>query len=700
MKKKLFIASTEEGSGKSLVTIGLINALRSIAPKVGYMKPVGRLNGKDSEPDEDAILIKELFKLDDDPADMNPVSIGDNQDDKNLFFERIFSAYNKLSSKHDVIVLEGTDYTSAVSALEFDINAELAQTMAAPVLLVANGYQKPISHIIESIVESVLSFKKHGCRVLSVIINRFSSENLEADTEAIKAALKAKKINFGGILLCNPILSGPRLKEVIDTLQAQLVFQGDDLSRVVTDVKVLAMTSENALSYMKNQDGCLLITPGDRIEHIFAILIAQKSAFYPIFSGLILTGGIKPSENVMQLIEGLQDIGISILSVPDDTYQAALKINQINGKLRSDDREKIDIVNRMVENYIDVKRLYQELGEIQTDIITPQMFIYRIMEMARNNQQRIALPEGEEPRIITAAFESVKKGICQPILLGNSHIIEEQAAKLKIPLDKITIIDPKTADPAQIKEFADDYYELRKHKGVTLEMANEVMLDPVHFATMMVYKDMADGFVSGAIHSTADTLIPVLRIIKTKPRVSLASSVFFMCMPDRVLVYGDCALVENPDANQLADIAISSAETAVAFGIKPYVAMLSYSTGTSGRGKDVDKIREATEIARQKRPDLMFEGPIQYDAATSEEVAKVKLKNSQVAGKASVYIFPDLNAGNTAYKAVQRSANVPAIGPVMQGLKKPANDLSRGATVTDILYTMAVTAVQAISNRK
>jgi phosphate acetyltransferase len=332
---------------------------------------------------------------------------------------------------------------------------------------------------------------------------------------------------------------------------------------------------------------------------------------------------------------------------------------------------------------------------VVTDTVTPRMFLYRIMEKARSRRQRIALPEGTEPRIVRAAAEALDRELCDVILLGEVDKIQEVARSAGADISRARLRAPAKVDPKQREDYAETLYQLRKHKSMTREMARDLMLDPVQFATMMVQKGDADGFVSGSTHSTAETLTPVLRIIKTREGIQLASSIFFMCMPDHVLVYGDCALVENPTAEQMADIAITSAETARAFGIEPRVALLSYSTGQSGKGKDVDKVREAARLARERRPDLPIEGPIQYDAAVSAEVARIKLKDSRVAGKATVYIFPDLDAGNTAYKAVQRSANVPAIGPIMQGLRKPANDLSRGATVQDIVYTIAITAIQA-----
>jgi phosphate acetyltransferase len=695
MEKKIFIASTEKRSGKSLITIGLINAFQGMLPHVGYMKPIGQRLDGNSEIDTDATLIKTIFNFEDDPRDINPASMEDAHADRDSLFEKIFDAYGRISSKRDMVVIEGTDYNSAVTVLEFDINAELAKNLGAPVLLVANGSEKTVDQIVTNIVEVTESFRDMGCRFLGVILNRFQSRNVERDLERIDHLLSRNDISLFGTILFNAILSGPRLREVAEKLDATTIFSGDDQSKVVTDAKVLAMTPENALVYLKDKDGYLLITPGDRVEHIFTALIAQRSRAYPQFSGVVLTGGLIPGKNVMELIKGLDNTDLTILSVLDDTYSATLKVNQITGEIASDDTEKIKLAYRKIERYIDVDRIDRELGVYTTALTTPRMFQYRIIESAKKNRKHIVLPEGKEQRIIQATAEVLRRRICDITLIGDHDDICECARNCGADIEGANIIDVNSYDPSILDDYAETFYQLRKHKGVTREMARDQMLDPVHYATMMVYKDHADGFVSGSTHSTANTLAPVLRIIRARDDVTLASSIFFMCMPDQVLVYGDCALVENPNAEQLADIAITSAETARAFGIEPIVAMLSYSTGESGKGLDVDKVREGARIARRKNPDLLIEGPIQYDAAFSEEVARVKLKDSSVAGKATVYIFPDLDAGNTAYKAVQRSAKVPAIGPILQGLNKPANDLSRGADVTDIVYTIAITAIQA-----
>jgi phosphate acetyltransferase len=698
MEKKIFIASTEQRSGKSLVTIGLISALQGIVPNVGYMKPIGQRFMNESNIDEDAVIVKKIFKLKDELNDLNPGTMDNAQNDRDLLFEKIFDSYERIAPGRDVIVIEGTDYTSTISALEFDINAELAKNLGAPVLLVAKGSGKTINEIVQTIGECTESFREMGCNFLGVVINRFESRAYDKDTDKLKKMLERKKIPFFGVLRSDPLLSGPRLSQIADRLDTKVVYKGDDLSKIVTDAKVLAMAPENALEHIKDKDGYLLITPGDRVDLIFTALIAQKSICYPNFSGIILTGDLVPGENVKTLMSGLADAGLTMLSVQRDTYNTALEVNKIKGEITADDTEKIDFVNQLVENYVDVSSIYTQLGYIVTNSTTPRMFQYRILEMAKVEKKHVVLPEGNEGRIIRAAAEILYRGICDITLLGGKEHIIDLSKKIGANLDKANIVDPSQANSDLVEEYTETYYQLRKHKGVTKEMARDMMLDPTAFGVMMVHKGHADGFVSGAVHSTADTLRPVLRLIRTRSDVSLASSIFFMCMPDEVLVYGDCALVEDPDAEQLADIAITSAETARSFGIEPFVAMLSYSTGESGKGKDVDKVRKATSIAKTKRPDIPIEGPIQYDAAISEEVAKVKLQGSEVAGKATVYIFPDLNAGNTAYKAVQRTAQVPAIGPVVQGLNKPANDLSRGAQVKDIVYTIAITSIQAQQN--
>lgn len=695
MAVKIFIASTERGSGKSLITIGLMSALQGIIPRVGYMKPVGQRYQPGGEHDEDAYLVKSIFDLSDEVKHINPMSLTQAQQNKDALFDHIFESFRIIAEDKDAVFIEGTDYTSAVSALEFDINADIAQNLVAPVLLVTPGYEKSVDEILHNATEYAESFIEHGCTLLGVVVNRFVSDQPKEEERKLSEGFEKHNIQLFGIIYNDPVLSGPRLAQVVESLGAEVLIRGDNLNRVVTDTKILAMTPENALEYIKDRDGYLIITPGDRSEHIFTVLSAHKSRYFPEYSGIILTGGLRPGNNVRILIEGIADAGLTVLSVKDDTFVTALKVNQITGELSKDDDEKISLVRQSVQWNVDIRRIHDLLGSVETDVVTPRMFQYRILEMAKKAKSRIVLPEGTEPRILRAALEIQRREVCDVIILGNREAIMDVARGEAINTDESTIFDHLKDKPERLEEYAQILYELRKHKGVTLARSRDSVLDPIVYAALMVYRGDADGYVSGSTHSTADTLRPVLQLIRTKPDVSLASSVFFMCMPEQVLVYGDCALVANPSAEELADIAITSSETASAFGITPVVAMLSYSTGESGKGEDVDKVRKATQIASKRRPDILIEGPLQYDAAISPEVAMLKYKDSKVAGKATVYIFPDLDAGNTAYKAVQRTANVPAIGPVLQGLNKPANDLSRGATVTDIVYTIAITAIQA-----
>lgn len=694
MEQKIFVAATEQRSGKSLLSIGLLRALQGIIPHVGYMKPIGRRSDKTGAIDPDALLVRDIFDLDDVLSDINPASMADAQGAKDSFFDAIFASYGRISREKDVVIIEGTDYSSALSALEFDINAELAKNLAAPVLLVANGHERSEEIITANLIEVAESFAAMGCSILGAVVNRFECDTQD-DCSRIRSALEPHGVRLFGALPSDRLLGGPRLKEVSEALNASVVHQGDDMSKVVTGTRILAMSPENALGHIRDRDGYLLICPGDRMDSIFTALYAQSSILFPNYSGLILTGGLIPGPNVTELFAGADASDMTILSVNDDTFSATLRVNTVSGKITKEDAEKIDRASSLVVKHLDIDSLYEHLGMIESDTVTPRMFQYRLMQAAKAMKKHVVLPEGLEPRVIRAAAEILSRGTCEISLLGEISEIRSIASRLGVSIEGANLIDPDEADAAVRETYANSFYEIRREKGVSLEMARDLMLDPVHYATMMVQEGDADGFVSGSTHSTADTLGPVLRIIKTRPGTALASSIFFMLMPDRVVVYGDCALVESPTAEQLAEIAVTSADTAAAFGIEPFVAMLSYSTGQSGRGAAVDKVRSGTEMARKRRPDIEIEGPIQYDAAVSAAVAKIKIKESKVAGRASVFIFPDLDAGNTAYKAVQRSANVPAIGPVMQGLSKPANDLSRGATVVDIVYTIAITAIQA-----
>jgi phosphate acetyltransferase len=446
-------------------------------------------------------------------------------------------------------------------------------------------------------------------------------------------------------------------------------------------------------NYLKElTDNNLIITPGDRADIILGALQAHKSANYPKVAGIVLTGGLKPEAPILKLIDGLNDV-VPILSAKTGTFETASKIANIKPRIYASNKDKILNSIKAFETYINASKLSDRLKKFETHGITPRMFQYNLHERAKQSKKHIVLPEGNDDRILTAASRLLEMDIVDLTILGNPDKITERAEKLHLDLSKANLVNP--TESKDYKFYAKTFYELRKHKNITLDVAFDVMSDVSYFGTMMVYKGDADGMVSGAAHTTQHTILPALQFVKTKPGVSVVSSIFFMCLEDRVSVFGDCAINPNPNAEELAEIAISSADSSMAFGIEPRIAMLSYSSGSSGKGADVDKVRKATEIVKQKRPDLKVEGPIQYDAAVDMGVGKSKLPNSEVAGQASVLIFPDLNTGNNTYKAVQRETGALAIGPMLQGLNKPVNDLSRGCTVEDIFNTVIITAIQA-----
>jgi phosphate acetyltransferase len=451
------------------------------------------------------------------------------------------------------------------------------------------------------------------------------------------------------------------------------------------------MELPNFLDHIEEES--LIIVPGDRSDIIIGSLLADHARTYPRISGIILTGGIRPATQVIRLLEGLGDIPVPVIAVPMDTYTTALTVSSMEGILDPDNNRKVAAALGIVESRINTAALMGRLAADRSGRVTPLMFEYEIIRRAKSDQKHIVLPEGTEERILRAAEILAMRRVVRMTLLGDPEVIRNKAASLGISLAGVDIIDPLTSD--RRADYARAYSDLRRHKGVTYEMAYDIIADVSYFGTMMVHFNEADGMVSGSVNTTQHTIRPAFEIIKTRPDCAIVSSVFFMCLPDHVVVFGDCAVNPDPDAGQLADIAVSSAETARAFGIEPRVALLSYSTGDSGKGAEVDKVRQAAGIARRNRPDLKIEGPIQYDAAVDPGVAKTKLPGSEVAGRATVLIFPDLNTGNNTYKAVQRSSDAVAVGPVLQGLNKPVNDLSRGCTVTDIVNTVAITAIQA-----
>jgi phosphate acetyltransferase len=523
-----------------------------------------------------------------------------------------------------------------------------------------------------------------------VIVNRVAPDALTA------AAAQFQEDGPGGfpvfVLPAHPLLDKPTVGEVMKALGGEML-HGDPqrLDREISHYKVAAMELPNFLEHL--EEGSLVITPGDRADIMIGTLMADAATSYPGVSGIILTGGIKPAPQVQRLFEGLRRSPIPILAVTADTFETATKVTQVYAGIAPENQWKIAGALGIFESHIDLDRLERRIDVMHSSRVTPLMFQHNLMGRARTKRRHIVLPEGAEERILRAVEIMRLRNVVDITLLGDLGEVAEKIAALGLPLGGVNIIDPAMSELRE--DFGRTYFELRKHKGISRQMAFDAMADASYFGAMMVHRGIADGMVSGAVHTTQHTIRPALEFIRTRPGCAIVSSVFFMCLPDRVLVYGDCAINPDPDAEQLAHIAVSSSDTARSFGIEPRVAMLSYSTGESGKGADVDKVKEAARIARRLRPDLKLEGPIQYDAAIDPEVAKVKLPDSEVAGHATVFIFPDLSAGNNAYKAVQRAANAVAIGPVLQGLNKPVNDLSRGCTVSDIVNTIAITAIQA-----
>jgi len=488
-------------------------------------------------------------------------------------------------------------------------------------------------------------------------------------------------------------LDTPTVAEIKKNLDCiQILGEEKDLRRVVRQSKIAAMKLENFLEYL--EDGDLIIVPGDRSDIIIGSLSSVFSKKYATISGILLTGGLLPHKSIKRLFSGFDKCSMPILSVEEDTYTTAMKVNKVPATITPQSDRKIALAMGLFSSNVDTIYLGNKIvSEIKSDTITPIMFEFGLFERARANKKRIVLPESGDERILRATETLLRRDVVEIILLGEDKEILAKSRTLGIDISKAKFVNPKTS--SLMDKYIKIFYELRKKKGLTLDVAKQSLELDSYFATMMVHCGDADGMVSGAIHTTQDTIRPALQIIKTKPGISIVSSVFFMCLDTKVLVYGDCAVNQDPNADQLAQIAMTSSKTAKIFGIEPRVAMLSYSTGDSGKGDEVEKVREAANIVKERMPDLLVEGPIQYDAAIDEKVARTKLPNSKVAGKATVFIFPDLNTGNNTYKAVQRSSGAIAIGPVLQGLNKPVNDLSRGCLVADIVNTVAITAIQA-----
>mgnify|MGYP002652422282 CR=1 FL=1 len=679
----VYIASPEGDTGKSTVALGVLQMLCATTPRVGVFRPIAR-----STTERDYIL--ELL-LEHSTADITyeqalGVSYEQVHDDPDGAISEIVERYNAVARQCDSVVIIGSDYTDIVSPSELHFNARIAVNCGAPVLLTIKGAGRTPTEILQLAEVCAAELASEKAHLMAIVANRCDAGALDE----IRAALEPMGVPRWALPEV-PLLMAPTMAELQAAMGAEL-YSGDPelLGREALSVMVGGMTAEHILERLT--EGVAVIAPGDRSDVLLSLVNAHEAEGFPSLAGIIMNGGMRPHPAIAKLVAGLKP-RLPILTTELGTFDTASAAAKTRGRVAIGSLRKVDTALALMEQHVDERELLARIDVAIPSVVTPQMFEYQLIERARGDRKHIVLPEGDDDRILRAAGRVLRRQIADLTILGDESAIRARAAELGVDLSAANVLNPVGAE--QIDGFAAQYAELRAHKGMTLERAREVMTDISYFATMMVFNGIADGMVSGAAHTTAHTIRPSFEIVKTEPGVSTVSSVFLMCLADRVLAYGDCAVVPDPTSEQLADIAISSASTAARFGIEPRIAMLSYSTGDSGSGADVDKVRAATALVRERRPDLLVEGPIQYDAAIEPTVANKKLPDSEVAGRATVFIFPDLNTGNNTYKAVQRSAGAIAVGPVLQGLRKPVNDLSRGALVQDIVNTVAITAIQA-----
>lgn len=694
MSKAIYIAASHSNSGKSIVTLGLMRLLLGKTTKVGYLKPI--ITTEKNQNDFHIETILSYFDLDIKYEDAyvfegKEVIAKRNKGKSGEIIDKIIKRYKKMESEYDFILVEGSDFEGDATSYEAELNVNIAKNLGIPTLIISKARKRVSVHdLIESTKLVYDTFISEEVNVLSIVINKANKNHLELIKEDLSKIIPASVLT--SVIPYSNKLSNPTVAEIARELEAEVLFGETALNNPISAYGVGAMQLRNHLEHYVNN--YLVVTPGDRADIILGSLQANSSKNYPKVSGIVLTGGLKPEKTILQLIDGLSDV-VPILSVKSGTFETATNVANVQSQIYLENTDKILASFRLFDKYMSTDDLTDKLIKYKVDGMTPKMFQYNMIDRASSFKKKIVLPEGNDPRILEAAAMLATLNIVDVVLLGDLEELREKAEKIDVAInfDKIKVINP--IESPYFKEFTQSLYELRKHKGMNLDTAKDAMTDVSYFGTMMVHKNMVDGMVSGAVNTTQHTIRPALQFIKTKPDVSVVSSIFFMCMENRVAIFGDCAINPDPTAEQLAEIAISSADSAANFGIEPRIAMLSYSSGSSGKGVQVDKVRKATEIVKENRPDLKVEGPIQYDAAVDASIAKSKMPNSEVAGKATVLIFPDLNTGNNTYKAIQRETGALAIGPMLQGLNKPVNDLSRGCTVDDIFNTVIITAIQA-----
>ncbi|WP_299522551.1 phosphate acetyltransferase [Winogradskyella sp.] len=695
MNKAIYIASNGSDSGKSILTVGLMNALLRHKPKVGYFRPIIE-STENGLKDNHINTVLSYFSIDMDYRDAYGYSNKElvkqwSNGNREIILETIITKYKKLEESFDFVIVEGSDFSHFSSIIELDLNILIAKNLGIPVIIISGVLDKPVESFLDSLQLTYDSFIQKDVNVISVIANKVRKEEMRLIEQSLKSSLpNAVIVNSIPI---NEKLKNPTMKELSDFIEAEVLFGNDLLDRPTGEIAIGAMHLQHFLEHLT--EDAVIVTPADREDILMGSLQAHISANYPSLAGVVLSGEMELSDSVIRLIEGLEKI-IPIVAVQEPTFNIAFQLANVRSHIYATNTNKIRMSIDMFEKYVDVEKLMTHLESYEVNkAMTPRMFQYYLMKRAMQERKHIVLPEGNDDRILIAASKIQELDILDLTILGHPDKVTASIERLNISFnfEKTQIINPE--ESKYFQDFTKTLYELRKHKGLSPAMAEDLMIDVSYFGTMMVYKGLADGMVSGAAHTTAHTIKPALQFIKTRPGFSVVSSVFFMCLEDRVSVFGDCAINPNPTAEELSDIAIASADSSIAFGIDAKIAMLSYSSGVSGKGADVEIVKKATAIVKSKRPDLKVEGPIQYDAAVDPEVGRKKLPNSEVAGQASVLIFPDLNTGNNTYKAVQRETGALAIGPMLQGLNKPINDLSRGCTVEDIFNTVIITAIQA-----
>jgi len=692
MNRSVYIITPSNQSGKSIISLGLMQMLQRTTPKVAFFKPV--VEDKEEKDNHiDAVLSHFKIPMEYEEAyafsrsELNELR---NQGRINYVYDEIIEKYKKLEERFDFVLVEGSDFNEETSVFEIDFNASLATSLGMPALLVIKDNFDSVDELVEHVQLQLHSFVAKNIKIIGVFVSRCTKDIAVAE-KALKARLPKELIV--SLIPNSEELSHPTMKEIADELRAHVLFGNDKLDTVARNSIIGGMQLANYLNRISPD--CVAVMPGDRSDLVIGTMLANMSPNYPRVAGLVLTGGFLPERSVVNLMDGTQQT-LPVLAVSTGTFETASRIANIQPKIYAGNEYKIRLAIDIFESSVGTDALSEKINSVKSEAITPIMFQHNLLVKAKKAQKHIVLPESEDERILKAASRLAKDKIGYLTLLGKAEEVKLRVKELGLYWDdeRIQIVDPLNS-----KKYEDYYttlHELRKSKGMEITAAADLMTDSSYYGTMMVYKGDADGMVSGAAHTTAHTIKPALQFVKTRKGFNTVSSVFFMLLPDRVVLYGDCAIVPNPTAEQLAEIAISSADSAKTFGIDtPRVAMLSYSSGSSGTGEEVEKVRSATAIVKERRPDILVEGPIQYDAAVDPVVGRSKMPGSEVAGQANVLIFPDLNTGNNTYKAVQRETGALAVGPMLQGLNKPINDLSRGATIEDIYNTVVITAIQS-----